>query len=82
MNYAAVDKGVEMVEEAEVPARWADIEIPEEKIDENLPKWIRKIQMPVNAMKGDNIPVSDFNRSARRNHASGYFQVRKERYCS
>ena len=60
MNYAAVDKGVEMVEEAEVPARWADIEIPEEKIDENLPKWIRKIQMPVNAMKGDNIPVSDF----------------------
>lgn len=49
-----------MVEEAEVPARWADIEIPEEKIDENLPKWIRKIQMPVNAMKGDNIPVSDF----------------------
>ena len=60
MNYAAVDKGVEMVEEAEVPARWADIQIPEEKIDENLPKWIRKIQMPVNAMKGDNIPVSDF----------------------
>ena len=60
MNYAAVDKGVEMVEEAEVPARWADIEIPEEKVDENLPKWIRKIQMPVNAMKGDNIPVSDF----------------------
>ena len=60
MNYAAVDKGVEMVEEVEVPARWADIEIPEEKIDENLPKWIRKIQMPVNAMKGDNIPVSDF----------------------
>ena len=49
-----------MVEEAEVPARWADIEIPEEKIDENLPKWIRKIQLPVNAMKGDNIPVSDF----------------------
>ena len=32
MNYAAVDKGVEMVEEAEVPARWADIEIPEEKV--------------------------------------------------
>lgn len=82
MNYAAVDKGVEMVEEAEVPARWADIEIPEEKIDENLPKWIRKIQMPVNAMKGDNIPVSDFTDLPDGTMPQGNFQVRKERYCS
>lgn len=60
MNYAAVDKGIEMVEEVEVPADWVSIEVPEEKADENLPEWIRKIQIPVNAMKGDNIPVSDF----------------------
>ncbi len=31
MNYAAVDKGVEMVEEVEVPARWADIESSEKR---------------------------------------------------
>ena len=60
MNYAAVDKGVEMVEEVEVPARWADLPDEAAKVDENLPKWIRKIQIPVNAMKGDDIPVSDF----------------------
>ena len=60
MNYAAVDKGVEMVEEVEVPARWADLPDEPMKVDENLPKWIRNIQIPVNAMKGDDIPVSDF----------------------
>ena len=60
MNYAAVDKGIELVEEVEVPKAWADIEVPECKVDENLPEWIRKIQIPVNSMKGDNIPVSSF----------------------
>lgn len=60
MNYAAVDQGVEKVTEVEVPASWADIEVPEETVDENLPEWIRKIQIPVNKMKGDDIPVSDF----------------------
>lgn len=60
MNYAAVDKGVEMVEEAEVPARWAQLDVKEETIDEKLPKWIRNIQIPVNSMKGDSIPVSHF----------------------
>ncbi len=60
MNYAAVDKGVELVEEVLVPARWADLEDEPAKIDETLPKWIRNIQIPVNAMKGDFIPVSEF----------------------
>ena len=49
-----------MVEEVEVPDRWADLAVETGQPDENLPNWIRKIQIPVNAMKGDNIPVSDF----------------------
>lgn len=60
MNYGAVDKGVLMVEEAEVPARWAELEEEPVKVDETLPKWIRNIQIPVNSMKGDSIPVSEF----------------------
>ncbi len=60
MNYAAVDKGVELVEEAVIPASWAELPDEEAKIDESLPKWIRNIQIPVNAMKGDGIPVSEF----------------------
>lgn len=60
MNYAAVDKGIEMVREVTVPAEWADLKLEPVSIDESLPKWIKNIQIPVNAMKGDSIPVSAF----------------------
>ena len=60
MNYAAVDSGFENLVEAEVPARWADIEVKPAEVDPNLPEWIRKIQIPVNSMTGDDIPVSSF----------------------
>lgn len=60
MNYAAVDKGAELVAEADVPAEWADLVDEPEMTEECLPKWIKNIQIPVNAMKGDQIPVSAF----------------------
>ena len=60
MNYAAVDSGIEMVREVPVPAEWANIEVRPAAVDPNLPEWIRKIQIPVNSMTGDNIPVSAF----------------------
>ena len=60
MNYAAVDKGIELVREVAIPAEWADITVPAEKTDASLPRWIRNIQMPVNSMTGDEIPVSEF----------------------
>ncbi len=60
MNYAAIDKGVEMVEEVTVPASWSELVPETRKVDPSLPKWIRKIQIPENAMEGDSIPVSEF----------------------
>lgn len=60
MNYAAVDKGAALVEEVPVPAAWADLADVPKHMDETLPKWIKNIQIPVNAMKGDQIPVSHF----------------------
>ena len=60
MNYAAVDKGIEMVKEVKVPAEWADLPDDAVVVDETLPKWIKNIQIPVNAMVGDDIPVSEF----------------------
>ena len=60
MNYAAVDKGIELLREETIPESWGAIEAAPAEVDPNLPKWIRKIQIPVNAMQGDNIPVSDF----------------------
>lgn len=64
MNYAAVDQGVEQLREMVVPAHWGDIEIPETIIDPALPKWIRNIQIPVNKMQGNTIPVSEFYEGA------------------
>lgn len=60
MNYAAVDKGIEMLREVVVPSHWSEIIIEADAQDETLPRWIRDIQIPVNAMKGDSIPVSAF----------------------
>ncbi len=58
MNYAAVDKGGAPIK-VEVPAEWASIEVkaaPEPKV----PEFIHKIVEPVNALKGDDLPVSVF----------------------
>ena len=59
MNNAAVDKGSEVLK-IEIPAEWANISI--EKADSNgdLPAFIRDIMLPINALKGDDLPVSAF----------------------
>jgi pyruvate-ferredoxin/flavodoxin oxidoreductase len=59
MNYAAVDKGSE-VHKLEIPAEWAKIEIAPEKHNGNVPAFIHDIMEPINAMKGDDLPVSAF----------------------
>lgn len=61
MNYAAVDRGAEVVE-IKVPAKWANIviqDIKDEKFD-NLPDFIKNVVKPIDALKGDNLPVSAF----------------------
>lgn len=60
MNYAAVDKGIELVKKVTVPAEWASLPEEAEAVDESLPRWIKNIQIPVNKMVGDEIPVSEF----------------------
>ncbi|MBE5990784.1 MAG: pyruvate:ferredoxin (flavodoxin) oxidoreductase [Paenibacillaceae bacterium] len=64
MNYAAVDKGIEMVKEVTVSPDWANLPVEKETVDESLPKWIKNIQIPVNKMIGDFIPVSEFRDAA------------------
>ena len=60
MNNAAVDKGSE-VHKIEIPADWAKIEVVKAKHNDNVPEFIREIMEPMNAMKGDDLPVSAFN---------------------
>ncbi|MFI3286680.1 MAG: pyruvate:ferredoxin (flavodoxin) oxidoreductase [Rikenellaceae bacterium] len=63
MNYSAVDAGGDAVITIEVPSEWASIEVGacEAKVDESRPAFVRNIVDPINALKGDDLPVSAFN---------------------
>ncbi len=58
-NNAAVDKGIENVVQVEVPANWANVEVVK-ATEANVPEFIKNIVFPVNAQKGDFLPVSAF----------------------
>ena len=59
MNIAAVDAGVQKVREVKVPTEWAELQIPK-PVDIDVPDFIKNVAMPVNAIKGDLLPVSTF----------------------
>jgi len=61
MNYLAVDGGAN-VTEIKVPAEWANIEVQETKDEQfdNLPDFIKNVVKPIDALKGDTLPVSAF----------------------
>ncbi|MBE5906718.1 MAG: pyruvate:ferredoxin (flavodoxin) oxidoreductase, partial [Lachnospiraceae bacterium] len=68
MNNQAVDAGVDALREVKVPAEWADAKdccCEEKKVctcgaSEELATYIKEVQIPVNALKGDDLPVSAF----------------------
>ena len=59
MNNAAVDRGGE-VEKVSVPAEWANLEKEAREFDTNVPDFIKNVVQPINAMNGDDLPVSAF----------------------
>ena len=63
MNYAAVDAGGSAVEKVEIPAEWATIEVKPAAatVDMSRPEFVRNVVDPINALKGDTLPVSAFN---------------------
>ncbi len=62
MNYAAVDAGGNAVVKVEVPAEWANITVKDAShgVDMSRPEFVRNIVDPINALKGDMLPVSAF----------------------
>ncbi|MBQ9848017.1 MAG: pyruvate:ferredoxin (flavodoxin) oxidoreductase, partial [Clostridia bacterium] len=69
MNYAAIDAGANAVNKIDVPASWADAVDScncEAKIEgrEEVVKFVKEILNPVNAQKGDDLPVSVFHKDA------------------
>ena len=65
MNYAAVDAGGDAVVKVEIPAEWASIAdngCEDARCgDASRPDFVRSIVDPINALKGDELPVSAFN---------------------
>ena len=60
MNYAAVDRGGEIVK-VEIPAEWANIEVKPETGCNCEPDFIKNVMRPMVAQKGNDLPVSAFN---------------------
>ncbi len=60
MNYAAVDAGVDGAVEVEVPAEWANAVDAHPKAEKEVPAFVKNIVQPINACKGDDLPVSTF----------------------
>jgi len=59
MNYAAVDAGVSQVVKVQVPDEWRNA-VDEMKEEADEPYYIKNVLRPVNALKGDTLPVSTF----------------------
>jgi pyruvate-ferredoxin/flavodoxin oxidoreductase len=59
MNNAAVDKGGEVIQ-IPVPAEWKNISVKTQTDTRNIPDFIKNVMEPINAQKGDGLPVSAF----------------------
>ena len=61
MNYAAVDAGLSGLVKIDVPESWKDAkDIDKEDAKRILPEYVEKLLVPMNALKGDSLPVSVF----------------------
>ena len=59
MNCAAVDGAIEALRKVDVPASWKDA-VDEDTSDDSRPAFIKNIVDPVNAQRGNKLPVSTF----------------------
>lgn len=60
LNYKAVDAGIESLVKIDVPADWADAKEGVAVEAKGEPTFITNILRPINAQKGDDLPVSTF----------------------
>ncbi len=59
MNFAAVERGGE-VEEIKVPKEWTGLKTGQAGAGKELPAFVKDVAFPMNALKGDDLPVSAF----------------------
>ncbi|WP_417756975.1 pyruvate:ferredoxin (flavodoxin) oxidoreductase [Senegalimassilia anaerobia] len=59
-NVAAIEEGAQKCVEVAVPASWANAPLDENAAEADVPAVVENILRPVNAQKGDDLPVSAF----------------------
>ena len=59
MNFAAVDAGINQIEQVEYPASWSEA-VDEAAAAESVPDYVKNVVRPIAAQKGDELPVSAF----------------------
>ncbi len=69
-NIKAIESGASKLVEVAVDASWLNLKDDEVKVDSNRPDFVTKIVDPVNAIKGNDLPVSAFN-----GYEDGTFEV-------
>ncbi|MGE4213412.1 MAG: pyruvate:ferredoxin (flavodoxin) oxidoreductase [Anaerotignaceae bacterium] len=60
MNFAAIDKGVDGAVEVKIPADWANATDGAAAAKREVPAFVKDVVEPINAQKGDFLPVSAF----------------------
>ena len=60
MNIAAIDLGVSSLVKVEVPASWGNADNAQAAAAVEEPDFVKNILRPMNALEGDNLPVSTF----------------------
>jgi len=59
-NQAAVDAGLDGLVKIEVKESWKDLPVVPADVDSSLPEFVRDVMIPMNQLKGDEMPVSAF----------------------
>ncbi len=59
-NMDAIDAGTGSVVRVDVPAAWKDAADEKRQVRADLPAFIKNLLVPINAQKGDDLPVSAF----------------------
>ena len=57
MNYKAVDKGIDALKKVNVPESWKNADNVTKEENKDLPDFIKNVMIPMNSMKGDELPV-------------------------
>ena len=60
MNFQAIEQGLTAMVQIPVDPAWKDLKDEVTVVDESLPEYVQQVLIPINAAKGDDIPVSVF----------------------